>query len=81
MQFLKFWESQQPILHVKIELFYYYRKKSKKNSKYKIHRIFFGYESKQMPNAVIPKQSGAAQFKQPWVFAIISERWQISVTS
>ena len=30
MQFLKFWESQQPILHVKIELFYYYRKNPKK---------------------------------------------------
>ena len=33
---------------------------------YKIHRIFFGYESKQMPNALTPKRSGAAQFKKPW---------------
>ena len=32
---------------------------------YKIHRIFFGYESKQMPNALTPKRSGAAQFKKP----------------
>ena len=34
---------------------------------YKIHRIFFGYESKQMPNALTPKRSGAAQFKKPCI--------------
>ena len=30
---------------------------------YKIHRIFFGYESKQMPNALTPSE--AALSKNP----------------
>ena len=44
---------------------------------YKIHRIFFGYESKQMPNALTPSEAALVLSKNPGVFSVGKYLWLI----